>query len=406
MASIHRTTKSKFWHCSFYDPAAGNWRLRSTRTADKAAAEATCLRYESMAKHAANPGGTVGPVDAAEMTEAGLTLIQKANKGELTEDSAREFVNRVLKAANQDVIEGRTVGEFLDAWLEGKKVSGKQRTGKDYQSTINYFKKWLGKKAEKSLSSITAKDIEKFRDARLKQVANGTVADDLKTLRSAFKAASRQGVIQRNVVEAIDLPKADPNERDAFSVAEVEQIVRTTEDVEWKTATLLAFYAGLRLGDAVGLDWNQVDLDQKILLFRQTKTGRGAEIPIHKRLLLHFKSIEGPHSGKVCPKLAPILVKGRNGLSRRFLKIMATAGIDRNVVKPKDGKGRSFSKKSFHSLRHGFVSAMANAGVSEEFRHKLAGHSSAKTHRKYTHLESGVLRKAVNKIPPPKKKAG
>lgn len=406
MASIHRTKKSKFWACSFYDPAAGKWKLRSTRTADKAAAEATCLRYESMAKHAANPGGAVGPVDAAEMTEAGLTLIQKANKGELTEDSAREFVNRVLKAANQDVIEGRTVGEFLDAWLEGKKVSGKQRTGKDYQSTINYFKKWLGKKAEKSLSSITAKDIEKFRDARLKQVANGTVSDDLKTLRSAFKAAARQGVIQRNVAEAIDLPKADPNERDAFSVAEVEQIVRTTEDIEWKTATLLAFYAGLRLGDAVGLDWNQVDLDQKILLFRQTKTGRGAEIPIHKRLLLHFKSIEGPHSGKVCPKLAPILVKGRNGLSRRFLKIMATAGIDRNVVKPKDGKGRSFSKKSFHSLRHGFVSAMANAGVSEEFRHKLAGHSSAKTHRKYTHLESNVLRKAVNKIPPPKKKAG
>jgi integrase len=64
-----------------------------------------------------------------------------------------------------------------------------------------------------------------------------------------------------------------------------------------------------------------------------------------------------------------------------------------------NGEGRSQSSLSFHSLRHGFVSAMANAGVSSEIRQKLTGHVSAQMNAQYTHHEIEELRAAVSVIP-------
>jgi len=374
------------------------WRLISTRTADKSTAHATCLRFEALAKSTAQQVSKVGPTDAAELTEAGLKLIQHATKGELTEDNAREFVNPVLKASGQGVVDGQTVSEFLDARLAGKKLARSENTAQKYRTTVKIFKKSLGKKADRSLSTVTPKDIERFRDARLKDVGASIVAADQKILHMAFKAATRQGLVQRNVAEAVDLPKSESKSRDAFTVEEVDLLVKTTDEREWKTAILLGFYASLRLGDAVALEWKSVDLEGQMLRYRVAKTGRIEEVPINRKLLRHLKSIKGSRKGSICPALHTQKIPGRSGLSRKFLEIVGVAGIDAGMIEREHGKGRSFTSKSFHSLRHGFISALANAGISQKFRQKLAGHTTVDTHRKYMHLEAEILRQAINKI--------
>lgn len=64
------------------------------------------------------------------------------------------------------------------------------------------------------------------------------------------------------------------------------------------------------------------------------------------------------------------------------------------------GKGtRKFTRRTFHSLRHSFNSALANAGVAEEIRMKLTGHSSKAMNTRYTHLEMGMLKNAVTSLP-------
>ncbi len=60
---------------------------------------------------------------------------------------------------------------------------------------------------------------------------------------------------------------------------------------------------------------------------------------------------------------------------------------------------RSRASLTFHSLRHSFNSAMANAGVSQEIRMKLTGHSSAEMNKGYTHHELEPLRAAIAVIP-------
>jgi integrase len=57
------------------------------------------------------------------------------------------------------------------------------------------------------------------------------------------------------------------------------------------------------------------------------------------------------------------------------------------------------SKRSFHAMRHSFISALANANVTPELRMKLAGHKSEKIHSGYTHHERSVLKAAMDSHP-------
>ena len=89
---------------------------------------------------------------------------------------------------------------------------------------------------------------------------------------------------------------------------------------------------------------------------------------------------------------------GGSGLSAQFRPIVAKAGIVGRVV-TRQGKGRATNSKTFHGLRHSFISQLANAGVAPEIRQKLAGHASAEVHGLYTHHEIETLRAAVEKLP-------
>jgi integrase len=239
---------------------------------------------------------------------------------------------------------------------------------------------------------------------RMKDVSNVTIGCDLKILRTAFNAARRQGLIHANPVEAVEIPTGESKKREAFTIEEVQNILAATKSPEWKTAILLGFYAGLRLGDAVSLDWSNIDLSKSLLRYRATKTKRMEEVPLHPVLEKHLKSLNRTAKTKLCSKLHGEKIPGRSGLSRQFLEIVDAAGIDKMSQVKARLKGRRFTGKTFHSLRHGFISALANAGVAPELRQKLSGHSDADVHQQYTHLELETLRTAINSIKPPKDK--
>ena len=64
-----------------------------------------------------------------------------------------------------------------------------------------------------------------------------------------------------------------------------------------------------------------------------------------------------------------------------------------------EGAGRTTASLSFHSLRHTFISALANAGVASDLRQRLSGHSDDKTHQGYTHHDDAIMRAAIGSLP-------
>jgi integrase len=93
------------------------------------------------------------------------------------------------------------------------------------------------------------------------------------------------------------------------------------------------------------------------------------------------------------------MILRKSGLSSQFKRIMEKAKIGGRILRAATGEGRKQSSLSFHSLRHSFVSALANAGVAPDLRQKLAGHTDSKSHARYSHHEVDIMRAAVAQVP-------
>ena len=82
---------------------------------------------------------------------------------------------------------------------------------------------------------------------------------------------------------------------------------------------------------------------------------------------------------------------------------MAKAGVDdrqedTKSIRAKEGKARQLSRRSFHSICHTYNSELANSGTSQEVRRKLVGHATDDMNDVYTHLDTELFRKAINKL--------
>src|SRR5205814_8596179 len=117
----------------------------------------------------------------------------------------------------------------------------------------------------------------------------------------------------------------------------------------------------------------------------------------HPQLECELMKSAGIGNAPMFPALAGRGTGGKHGLSGRFNSIMEKAGVEGKRTQASGG--RKLSSLSFHSLRHSFNSALANAGVSQEIRQKLTGHASAEMNAIYTHHELEPLRAAIHVIP-------
>jgi integrase len=373
MASIHKDPrgKSPFWYCAYSLPD-GRRVFRSTKQRERKKALAICLKLG----------------DAAEA----------ARTGELTEIAARKSLDDILESVGARPIRSETVRAFSATWLASKKLSVRVGTYSVYHRTIQKFLDSLGERADRSLASVTPADVASFRDARGRGdgVSAGTLVMDLTVLRSVFSSARRQGLLTHNPAEAVDLPVRRPIERVTFSSNELRALLASVSG-EWKTLILLGYYLGGRLSDMASLSWEAVDLAGGVIFYTQGKTRRRVEVPIHPELEERLLEIAGDQQdGHLCPTLAKTRIDGRNGLSNRFARLLIEAGIPAETVNA--GKN-SFRRKSYHSLRHSFASALTNAGVSPELRMKLTGHRSLGAHQRYTHHELAPLKAAIAALP-------
>jgi integrase len=375
MASLHKDPrgKSPFWYCAFTLPD-GRRTFRSTKRADRKQAWEVCLQWERSSG--------------------------QARDGAFTEAQARKVLNSILESTGQAPMQTETIHEYFNNWLNGKELANKPRTAERYRIVVEKFLASLGQKARRPLGALTVRDLENFRNQSMDAgKAPNTVGMEIKILRIVLNIARRQGRITTNPAEAVELPKVTSHTRDVFTPEQVRMLLAAAND-EWKTAILAGFYLGARLSDVINLTWENVDLTGGVITYEQGKTGKPVTAPLHPDLKNHLFKLAGDNPrAPLCPTLQKRSVGGRSGLSVTFANIMRDAGIGQHQVKGKGKQGRAFSKLSFHSLRHTFTSALANANVPAEVRQKLTGHADAAMHQKYTHLELQPLEAAIAKLP-------
>jgi integrase len=248
---------------------------------------------------------------------------------------------------------------------------------------------------------VTPVDVQSYISGlKESQVSDKTVALHLQALKSAFNLARRMQLIELSPADPITVFVEDEIQRELFTETEAKLLLDATEG-EWKTLLQVGYYTGLRLMTAATLRWDALNLTAKtIAVPKPGKRGKAALIPMHERLHAYLDTIagNGQTDEYVMPNLASADSGGKRGLSREFKEIAIKAGVDlREVTR---ANGHKFCKRTFHSLRHGFVSGLANRGVAPEQRREITGHKTDSNHARYTHLETETLRTAINKLPP------
>lgn len=395
MATVLRKTtpsgkESPYWY-AYYRSAGGKWIKKSTKERNRAKALEICLGWA----HAE----------------------READQGRLTKGRALDVLNDIIRRTGGEEIEGHTTRDWFDAWLTNKRPIKAEATIKAYKNALDNFLAHLGPKADQSIELVTSRDVLGWRNSLTSDgLRPTTVNSRIKIVRMPFAVAVDQGALRVNPANARTvetLPNLEKMEKGVFTPADVQQLLAVATD-DWKGAILVAFYTGARLRDIANLKWASIDLHERTLSFVPMKTARrGTEpkrltLPMHANIEAYFLDLPTAESGAelLFPTLAGRGTGGsggpgdKGGLSREFRSMMEKAGIPAEMEYAEaEGRGRRIMKRSFHSFRHSFNSALANAGVNQELRQQLTGHASAEMNKLYTHHELEAMRAAMEKLP-------
>ena len=142
---------------------------------------------------------------------------------------------------------------------------------------------------------------------------------------------------------------------------EYGKLIKHTLSRHHKLAFMLGFQSGLRVSEMVDLKPENVDLERKSIMIRNSKGGRDRVVPLPK------------HWRNDYIKMLPFKC-GRRSLQKAFDSAAKRSGLKK--IKP---------NMSIHKLRHGFAKRLIDQGVPLNQVQLLMGHSAASTTSVYIH---------------------
>ena len=256
------------------------------------------------------------------------------------------------------------------------------------------------------LENLTPMKITKFANT-LPKKSNGrggtlsptTIGDIRRTLSAMLETAVQQGLMPNNPSKAAQWPSEECAPGKAATPEEMGRFLAALENerLVWKALFLLLATTGMRRGEAVGMDWDAVDLERGIISIRQSATtgSRGVELntpktkagirnvalvdslgPLLKQLRMEqmksrmFFGEKWENSGAVFANPETGARLNPDSVSTRFRKICARCSVNLHL----------------HELRHSYVTAALHSGVSLADIARQVGHASTEvTARVYAH---------------------
>jgi integrase len=173
--------------------------------------------------------------------------------------AVRELENERARGSVRKVGQKWTVKSWLDHWLPNiAEPSIRWSTYTYYESAVRlYLRPGLG---AHRLVKLEAEHIETFY-GRLRAEGHNpsTVHQIHRTLRTALNEAVRRDHIWRNPVLLVKAPPLDEIEVEPFTVEQAQRILTTAHGRRNGARFAVALALGLRRGEALGLQWRDLD---------------------------------------------------------------------------------------------------------------------------------------------------
>ena len=199
----------------------------------------------------------------------------------LTIEGTREDAERKLHAMQYEADNAKptadwTLGQWLDFWLDTYVAELRGGTQKDYRLQVrNHIRPALG---SVRLVDLQPHDIQRFQN---RLATGGLGASSVHKVRQVLNGALRQavnnGLLDKSPVQGVKSPKREQGRVAAPSLERVQQLLADAGDHKYFPVLRVMAFTGLRVGEALGLEWQHVDLVGRMVYVKQTVvTNNGA----------------------------------------------------------------------------------------------------------------------------------
>ncbi len=322
-----------------------------------------------------------------------------------------------LTSARGVTLAGYLEREWLPAVTKVSKRGGPlaPTTWARYEQAVGRIAASIGKVR---LTQLRASHVERLREELLATgtLAPQTVADVLRVLSQALARATARGLIGRNHADAsiVNRPVGEPGKFAVVTPELGKQILGAARSADpWDAAAHLALGMSLRREEVLGLGWEHVDLEARILRVRRTLTYAGKALYWGPP-----KSAAGKRDLPIPGFVAEALRRHRAAQLRRRLLLGEAwpleGVIDDLVVDKGDGgpwlppsfstywarwaEGQGFGQVTFHGLRHGTATLLLAAGVPDRVVAEIMGHADTRILRRYQEVVPELLADASARL--------
>jgi site-specific recombinase XerD len=224
---------------------------------------------------------------------------------------------------------------------------------------------------------LTYEDVRRYQLQLMQSgLAPGSVNSAMVGLRFFFRVTLKRP-------DALDyIPMAREPQRlpHVLTPDEVARLLEAAPGPKWRTALSVAYGAGLRASEVVGLKVGDIDSQRMRIRVEQGKGRRDRDALLSPHLLAVLRNwwkVARPPVWLFPNRLTPFDPVTPRSLNRAFHEAVRSAGITKPV--------------SLHTLRHCFASHLLEQNVDVRVIQVLLGHKKLETTAVYTHVAAKTL---------------
>ncbi len=268
------------------------------------------------------------------------------------------------------------------------------RTCEMYASWLHHYEKWLKENGSQqpTLSEFSTPVLRRFLyTLSARKYRPRTIRGVFYPLRGLGDFLVENGVLDKNPVRALAMPKNDAAERPLVSTEEIAALLDAIERQHNPRQTALSrgllstlIFTGIRAGELLDLEVSHVSISEGTLLVAHGKGEKSRQLFPPPECLsalsewLRIREKECTHPYLWAEDRGRRV--GYEGLRRILEEVKSIAGL----------RGRDNIK--CHSLRHAFATRLMTHGAGIKAIQAALGHSDAQTTFRYLHLEEQQIR--------------
>ena len=354
--------------------------------------------------------------------------VRGKNATEVGEKVAQLESQRTGAAGRSAVAARATVGDWMDEWLRIILRSRTPRTYESYESLVRIHCRSIRRIP---LTKLTVNDIDDLLDHVANGSSPGRASSLHRALRACFNVAVKRGKLPMNPCKFAAVPRTHEPEIEPFTMDDVRRVLTAASKARNPARWSVALALGLRQGEALGLKWEDVDLEAGTLRVRRQlqrlryRHGCGKNDADHKPgkcplreggglVFGDTKSTSGRRVIGLPKRLRALLREQRRAQAAERLAA-GPAWVEHDLVfaqpngKPIDSRGDAREWKKvlaaagvrdarLHDARHTNATLLLAQGVDGRVVMSLLGWSQSVLLTRYQHVMAPMRQEAADRV--------